>query len=1068
MSHASVGIIEFDLEGRGVYVNRQWRELTGVDTPAPIPGEVMLGVLHPEDREHVMEQWQRAVKAGGSYEATARVLHRDGQVHTIQSRTEPLFDDGEVTGFVASIVDISASLRDDQLARGDRYRALHEQGSIGQVVLGLDTRILDVNEAFAEMLETRPADLVGRPTLDIVHPEDIEIVAGQLEQLLDGRATFVDEEVRLLRHNGSAVWVAGGASLVRDAHGEARYIQATVFDASDRRRAWAALADSERRYRAVVDSLHEAVLILDDRGLIENANESAFDLVGVTDDGRRPQEQWAELDDLRYCDADGQPLEIADLPSFRCIRSGETTTDFVLGIDGIGGLSRRRWFKLNVRPLDRPSSDRRGAVVSFRDVTREKEADDALRESEARYRALVDTAPIGQVVTDLEGRLVQANDAYGQVMGAPIEELLGTVPADRVHPDDMHMLGEQYTQLLRGDILSFDVEYRTSRADGETIWVRGPVSLVHDETGEAVRVHALVQDIHERRNAEERARQLAAIVESTSDLVGTIDPETGSLLYLNRSARKLFGMGDKDLADVDARHLYTEPAARHWETDVAVSVEMGRTWIGELDMLRADGEVIHVQQSVSADLDSRGAIRQIFFVGRDVTEQRRHEVDLAHQATHDPLTDLPNRAMLLQLVEHALHRAERADGLVALLFLDLDRFKTVNDNLGHDVGDELLVEVARRISETLRPTDTVARLGGDEFVVLCEDVRDEHQAVAITQRITASIEQQAFEVGGAVLPITASVGIALSGDVDAHPEGLLRDADAAMYRAKDRGRARHELFDDEMRRRTTHRLSLADELAVGIERGQISVHYQPIIDLTTGRVEGVEALARWDHPTRGTLPPIEFIGLAEETGLIVGLGLSVLSRACDQARRWEVELGNRAPKVHVNLSARQLSAANLPRLVEGVIDQSLIDPERLCLEVTESVLMDDAATSVTVLEELKAIGVELAIDDFGTGYSSLAYLRRFPVDVLKIDRSFVDGLGPDPDDSAIVSVIVGLAQTLGLGCVAEGVETVEQLSGLRSLGCELAQGYYFARPHPVPDVNRYLTTTFQVNGTHSQ
>jgi Amt family ammonium transporter len=553
-------------------------------------------------------------------------------------------------------------------------------------------------------------------------------------------------------------------------------------------------------------------------------------------------------------------------------------------------------------------------------------------------------------------------------------------------------------------------------------------------------------------------------VESTSDLVGTVDPESGALLYLNRAARKLFALTDEQIGHIDARRVYTEPSSRIWETDVAISLEMGRTWTGELDMIRADGEVIHVQQSISADFDERGAVRQVFFVGRDVSEQRRREVDLAHQATHDPLTDLPNRALLLQLIEHALHRAERDHGLIALLFLDLDRFKSVNDSLGHDAGDELLVDVARRIAGVLRPSDTVARLGGDEFVVLCEEVRDEHQAVAITQRVTAAIEQRPFEVSGSVLPMTASVGIALSGDRDAHPEGLLRDADAAMYRAKDRGRARHELFDDEMRRRTTHRLELADELALAIERGQITVHYQPIIDLTTGRVEGVEALARWDHPTRGTLSPIEFIGLAEETGLIVGLGLSVLSRACDQARRWEVELGNRAPKVHVNLSARQLTAANLPRLVQGVLDQSLIDPHRLCLEVTESVLMDDAASSVTVLAGLKDLGVELAIDDFGTGYSSLAYLRRFPVDVLKIDRSFVDGLGPDADDSAIVSVIVSLARTLGLECVAEGVETVEQLSGLRTLGCEQAQGYYFARPHPVPAVNRFLTTTFPLDG----
>ena len=319
-----------------------------------------------------------------------------------------------------------------------------------------------------------------------------------------------------------------------------------------------------------------------------------------------------------------------------------------------------------------------------------------------------------------------------------------------------------------------------------------------------------------------------------------------------------------------------------------------------------------------------------------------------------------------------------------------------------------------------------------------------------------------FKIGGASVRLTASVGISLSGGESVHPESLLRDADAAMYRAKERGRARHELYSDNEREQASIRSEMVDELASAIEQGQIEVHFQPIIDLSSGRVDGVEALARWHHPERGILPPGEFIGLAEETGLIVGLGLSVLSRAADQARRWEIEMGSRAPKVHVNISARQLSDTDLPDLVAGVISHSLIDADRLCLEVTESVLMDDAERSEEALIQLKGLGVEIAIDDFGTGYSSLAYLRRFPVDVLKVDRSFVDGLGPDPDATAIVSAIVSLAHSLGLECVAEGVETLEQLAGLRKLGCRQAQGFYFARPHPAPEVNRYLSTVFDV------
>jgi diguanylate cyclase (GGDEF)-like protein/PAS domain S-box-containing protein len=570
-----------------------------------------------------------------------------------------------------------------------------------------------------------------------VHPDDFPSVAEQFADLVSGATTFIETETRVVCGDGETIWIGGGASLIRDPDGEPRYIQALIHDATAR---------------------HLAL--------------------------------------------------------------------------------------------------------------------DALAESEARYRALVETAPIGQVVCDLDGHLIQANRAYAELVGKPVEELIGQHLLERLHTDDLERLGDETVRLLNGETDSFDIEYRIVRPDGTTIWVRGPISLMHDESGAPTRIAALVQDIHERRESELRERQLSRIIESTSDLVGTIEPATGKFLYLNRAAREMFGLGERDVTTLDALSVYTEASARFWETDVAVTVEMGRTWIGELDMLNAAGEIIHVQQSVSPDLDERGHASQVSFVGRDVTQQRRREVELAHQATHDPLTGLPNRSLLLQLAEHALHQGDRNNSLVAILFMDLDRFKTVNDTLGHNIGDALLVEVAQRITGALRPSDTVARLGGDEFVVLCEDINDEHRAVAVAQRITAAIEHRPFTLGGASLSITTSVGIALSGNSEAHPESLLRDADAAMYRAKDRGRARHEIFDDEMRRRTTQRLELADELALAIERGQIVVYYQPIIDLVTGRVDGVEALCRWDHPTRGILGPGEFIGLAEETGLIVGLGLS--------------------------------------------------------------------------------------------------------------------------------------------------------------------------------------------------
>jgi predicted signal transduction protein with EAL and GGDEF domain len=351
----------------------------------------------------------------------------------------------------------------------------------------------------------------------------------------------------------------------------------------------------------------------------------------------------------------------------------------------------------------------------------------------------------------------------------------------------------------------------------------------------------------------------------------------------------------------------------------------------------------------------------------------------------------------------------------------------------------------------------VARLGGDEFVILCEDVVDEHHAVAVAQRVLSLLEANPFNLHGSEIDVTASAGIAISpGGEDAHPEALLRDADAAMYRAKDLGRDRLELFDESMRRRAAERLRLAEELSGAIDHAEIVVHYQPCVCLQSGAVVAVEALARWQHPQRGLLAPTEFIGLAEDTGLIVGLGLRVLSDACAQAKRWHDELGPDAPRVHVNLSARQLTAANLPVLVRTVLEATGLEPQRLCLEITESVLMEDAPAVIDALRRLKAVGVLLAIDDFGTGYSSLSYLRRFPVDVLKVDQSFVDGLGPDSDDSAIVAAIVNLAAILDLRAVAEGVETPEQLALLRELGCSAAQGYLFAPPVPVDELGPLL------------
>jgi diguanylate cyclase (GGDEF)-like protein len=419
---------------------------------------------------------------------------------------------------------------------------------------------------------------------------------------------------------------------------------------------------------------------------------------------------------------------------------------------------------------------------------------------------------------------------------------------------------------------------------------------------------------------------------------------------------------------------------------------------------------------------------------------------LTRQAFRDALTGLPNRALFMDRLSHGLTRARRRHEHVAVLFLDLDRFKVINDTLGHTVGDQLLVEVSNRLGSSLRPGDTVARLGGDEFGLLLEDVADAETAELVALRIEAELARPLSFEGREVF-VTASIGIALSSERLGTPEEVLRDADLAMYHAKAKGKARHEIFDGTMSAPALDRMDLEMDLRSAIANRDFRLHYQPILRLETGRIVEVEALIRWQHEKRGLLQPDAFIGLTEETGLIVPIGQWVLTEACRQARAWQIEFP-RAPALgmSVNLSAKQFQN---PKLVEEITDaltMSGLDPACLKLEITESVVMQDVPATLAKLHELKDLGIRLAIDDFGTGYSSLGYLKRFPVDTLKIDRSFVKGLSHEGGDSAIVRAVVTVAKSLNMDVTAEGIETEQQRLELKALGCDLGQGFLFGRP----------------------
>jgi diguanylate cyclase (GGDEF)-like protein len=474
----------------------------------------------------------------------------------------------------------------------------------------------------------------------------------------------------------------------------------------------------------------------------------------------------------------------------------------------------------------------------------------------------------------------------------------------------------------------------------------------------------------------------------------------------------------------------------------------------ELHLLRGIARALALVLKMLRALEGERALRERS--GREIGERRKAEQQLAHQTIHDVLTGLPNRTLLRDRVEHALERSKRDSSTVGILFVDLDDFKQINETLGHPMGDRLLVQVAGRLGETLRSNDTKARLGGqtlscwggDEFVVLCENLNSEQDAIRVAERIAAALAPP-LALESNELRVTASIGIAVTSAGQSTRDALIRDADTAMHRAKERGRDRYEFFDPELRTRALGRLHLERELGEAIERDELRLFYQPIVSLADGGgVVGVEALVRWQHPERGLLAPAEFIPLAEESELIVALGTWVLEEACRQAARWQQPRPEWPPlRVSVNLSARQLTD-KLPEIVSSALRRTAVHPTRLWLELTETLLMETAQSASDLLAALREIGVRIALDDFGTGYSSLNYLQRFPLDILKLDRSFISRLGTEPSAFMIVAATIDMGRALGMSVVAEGVETPEQLQCLRDLDCHFVQGYHFARPQP--------------------
>ncbi|MGA2925263.1 MAG: EAL domain-containing protein [Solirubrobacteraceae bacterium] len=634
----------------------------------------------------------------------------------------------------------------------------------------------------------------------------------------------------------------------------------------------------------------------------------------------------------------------------------------------------------------------------------------------------------------LTGRMVQLRPP-----GGPLRAALGFEADNRVG---------LAVPVLVGGTLTAVFTIRSQRPLREE--VKGSVLTLRDQSAVALETAQLSADLH-RRSAE---RRFAALIEHSSDVITILD-ERAVITYQTPSAGQELGYGRGALTATKLIDLvHPDDRARAGEFLSQLSDQRGACAPVEWRMRTREGGW-RLFENAGNNLRHDPDVAGVVIDSRDVTERKRLEAQLEHQALHDDLTGLANRALFRDRTEHALARLQDQSQHHAVLLLDLDNFKAINDSIGDSAGDQLLLEVARRLRSCCRRGDTASRLGADEFAVLLEDVEDAGEAVGVAERISAALHDPPLIIGGRETFVTASIGLAVKADAGEVDE-IIRNADIAMYLAKRLGKARIELFTPGMQADALEALELESDLRRALERQQFYLQYQPIVELERGHITGVEALIRWRHPSRGIVAPLEFIPAAERTGLIVPIGRWVLQEACRQARDWEQAYPNAPLIMNVNLSARQLHD---PRLIEDVaaaLQSSGCEPRRLTLEITESVMMQDTDTTIARLNELTALGVGLAVDDFGTGYSSLSYLRRFPVGVLKVDKSFVDDVVASSGVSALTEGIVSLARALHLDVIAEGIETVEQAEHLRMMNCRLGQGYHFAKPIDSQDLGRLL------------
>ncbi len=1032
-------IWEIDLDGNSTYNNPAIETILGY-MPEELHGKSFLPFMFEEDRLEIEQVFPQFIaEKRGWNNLVCRWNHKDGSIRYLESSAVPVLDDGgEVIGFRGTDHDITERMQaEEKLRASEEWLRAILDGSRDGIIIEDGKEIVYINNSYTQLLGyDTPEELVGKNISDILPAENAERLSEYGRRRLRGEKIPSTYEFKGKRKDGTLIEVEGAVST--SVIGDRKYIMTAIRDIAERKQARAELQKNVSLLTSTFEATADGILVVDLDDNIVTYNEKFIKMWQI------PDEIIKSRDNKKAANYVLTQLENSE--NFTTVTEYLTSNPEIKNKDILKFKDGKIFERYNHPQM--LNGEVIGRVVSFRDITERKRAESALRESEERFRSFMNNSPAVAFMKDEAGRYIYINKTMEQVFDLKMKDLLGKTDYDWLPEDAARNVLENDRKVLATDKTAELLETVPLPDGSERKWLtfKFPVTDSLDNKfigGTAIDVTDKERD---KIALSESEYKLRTLVENMSEGLLQVDKEE-VITYVNNRFCEMIGYEREELLGKTTFDILLDEEGGKFVREANRKRQKNESNQYELRLKTKSGETLWTLVGGVPIYNISDEFTGTMGVITDITQRKRTEDQLLHDAFHDALTGLANRTLFMDHLRMTIERGKsRHSNFYAVLFLDFDRFKIINDSLGHAEGDKLLKLIAKRLQASVRTGDLVARIGGDEFVILLSELVESNEALLIAERIQNDLKA-AFDVSGREIIISASIGVALSTAGHESAEDMLRDADIAMYRAKGEGRADYRVFDQKMHEHASNQLQLETEMRAALKNKEFEVHYQPIINLETESLVGFESLIRWNHPERGMIPPFEFISVAEENGMILPLGQWILYESCRQLREWQ----NKFPSasgltISVNLSCKEFLQFDLAEQIAVTLKKTGLDPHSLKLEITESHVMENSEVAVTMMKSLRKLGVRLSLDDFGTGYSSLSYLHRLPVDFLKIDRSFVMRMADSEENHEIVRTIIKLAQNLKMKVIAEGIETADQLAQLKHLNCEYGQGYFFSKP----------------------